>query len=172
MRFRTWPTLGLLLLGCTRSNPALPQPEHPERYWIERTDAELEAALSTACTTAQSQSKPVLLVFSAPWCIDCRQVWALEHQPALAEERTHWEEVVVHVGRLDRHRSLLDAFGVRAIAHWVALAPRDCSRTVTDWPVLRASTFEPATGWFGAKTETELRDWLFEARQNGPTRAP
>ena len=70
----------------------------------------------------------------------------------------------MEVGRLDRHKTLLDAFRVRAIAHWVALAPDDCTQPATAWPVLRASTFEPRTGWFGAKTAPELRDWLVEAR--------
>jgi len=131
---------------------------------VTRTDAELDGVLATACAESTAQSKPVLLVFSAPWCIDCRQMRALEQEAELAAERRNWTEVVVDVGRLDRHRPLLETFGVRAIAHWVALAPDDCAKPATEWPLLRASTFEPRTGWFGAKTAPELRDWLVAAR--------
>jgi thiol:disulfide interchange protein len=154
----------MLLVGCGASTPQLPEPAHPERYWVTRTDAELDAVLAKSCTVATAESRPVLLVFSAPWCIDCRQMRALEQEDALAAERRHWQEVVVDVGRLDRHTDLLEAFRVSAIAHWVALAPDDCTQPATAWPVLRASTFEPRTGWFGAKTAPELRDWLVAAR--------
>ncbi len=154
----------MLALGCGTATPALPDPPNPEQYWVTRTDAQLDAVLAEACTDATAKAKPVLLVFSAPWCIDCRQMRALEQAPMLAAERRNWEEVVVEVGRLDRHTDLLETFGVRAIAHWVALAPDDCTQPATAWPVLRASTFEPRTGWFGAKTAPELRDWLVVAR--------
>lgn len=164
MRLSGWSVVGLCMLGCTQSTPTLPQPAHPERYWVERSDAELAEVLTQACVSARAQSKPIRMVFSAPWCIDCRQTRALEHQPLLARELENWVSVVVHVGRLDRHRALLDAFDVSAIAHWVTLAPSDCAQAPTEWPVLRASSFEPVTGWFSAKTEPELRDWLVVAR--------
>jgi thiol-disulfide isomerase/thioredoxin len=151
------------LVACGEAPPRLPDPPHPEQYWVERTYAELAAVLRETCTRAIGADKPVLLAFSAPWCIDCRQMRALEGQPELATELARWEKVVVDVGRLDRHRPLLEAFRVGAIAHWVALAPTDCREDVTRWPVLRASTFEPQTGWFGAKTAPELQAWLQDA---------
>ena len=154
----------LLLAGCGEAPPRLPDPPNPGKYWVERSDAELKGVLDETCASAKAAGKPVLLAFSAPWCIDCRQMRALEEQPELASELVNWEKVVVHVGRLDRHKPLLEAFRVGAIAHWVALDPKDCSADVTDWPVLRASTFEPQTGWFGAKTAPEMRDWLVKAR--------
>ena len=157
--------LAVEITACGDPSPRLPDPPHPERYWVERTDAELSAVLQETCTRAETAGKPVLLAFSAPWCIDCRQVRALEAQPELAQELASWEKVVVDVGRLDRHRPLLERFQVGAIAHWVALKPTDCSEDVTEWPVLRASTFEPQTGWFSAKTAPELRDWLQKARE-------
>lgn len=157
--------LGLLLAaGCGDPPPRLPDPPNPQAYWIERSDAELQAELVAQCTAATAAKKPMLLAFSAPWCIDCRQMRALEAEPELSEELANWGKVVVHVGRLDRHKPLLEAFRVGAIAHWVALAPTDCAADVTTWPVLRASTFEPQTGWFGAKTAPELRAWLEKAR--------
>lgn len=161
-------TMGLLaalgLAACGDPPPRLPDPPNPSEYWVERSDAELNTVLGEACSSATAEKKPVLLAFSAPWCIDCRQMRALEAQPELAGELAGWEEVVVHVGRFDRHTALRERFKVGAIAHWVALAPTDCSADVTTWPVLRASTFEPQTGWFGAKTAPELRDWLVQAR--------
>jgi thiol-disulfide isomerase/thioredoxin len=153
-----------LAIGCGEAPPRLPDPPNPEKYWVERTDAELTAELQSTCAAATAQSKPVLLAFSAPWCIDCRQMRALEAQPELAAELMNWEKVVIDVGRLDRHKPLLEKFKVGAIAHWVALGPTDCTANVVDWPVLRASTFEPQTGWFGPKTAPELRDWLVKAR--------
>jgi len=156
--------LPLLLLGCEPTPPPLPDPPNPGAYWVERSDTELGAVLTETCARSKSTEKPVLVAFSAPWCIDCRQMRALEEQPVLKEELANWEKVVVHVGRLDRHPDLLSAFKVGAIAHWVALRPTECSAKVTDWPVLRASTFEPQTGWFGVKTADGLRDWLVEAR--------
>lgn len=152
------------LASCGEPPPRLPDPPHPERYWVERSHAELKAVLDQTCASATAADKPVLLAFSAPWCIDCRQTRALEEQPELVSELAHWEKVVVDVGRFDRHKPLLERFKVGAIAHWVALRPTDCAQDVTAWPVLRASTFEPQTGWFGAKTAPELRDWLVKAR--------
>ncbi len=154
----------LVLTGCAPTPERLPDPPNPGAYWVERSDGELSAVLGASCARASAAKKPVLVAFSAPWCIDCRQMRALEEQPVLAEELRNWEEVVVHVGRLDRHPELLRRFSVRAIAHWVALRPEECAAAVTEWPVLRASTFEPQTGWFGVKTADGLRDWLVEAR--------
>jgi len=155
----------LALMGCEPTPDRLPDPPNPGAYWVERSDAELSAVLGESCSRATAASKPVLVAFSAPWCIDCRQMRALEEQPLLAEELANWEKVVVHVGRLDLHPALLNRFSVGAIAHWVALRPEECSAAVTEWPVLRASTFEPQTGWFGVKTSSGLRDWLVEARK-------
>ena len=154
----------VVLAGCGQASPPLPQPPNPSAYWIERSDAELDAVLGETCERAVSAGKPVLVAFSAPWCIDCRQMRALEAQAVLRDELDSWEVVVVHVGRFDRHPQLMDAFDVGAIAHWAALRPVDCTSKVVSWPVLRASTFEPSTGWFGVKTAEGLRDWLVEAR--------
>jgi len=142
----------------------LPDLPNPSEYWVERSDVELATAVKEACLRATRRDKNLLLAFSAPWCIDCRQMRALEKQPELVTELAHWEQVVVDVGRLDRHQALLDHFRVRAIAHWVALDPTACALDATQWPVLRASTFEPRTGWFSLKTAPELQEWLVAAR--------
>ncbi len=162
---RLLPLVGALLLpGCRDAPSPLPSPPGAAQYWVQRTDAELSAVLQTTCAQATAANKPILISFSAPWCGDCRQVRALEHQPAMAAELQRWEEVVVEVGRLDRHVDLLQHFKVSAIARWVAVRPTDCSAPVTAWPVLKSGTLEPQTGMFGPRTEAELVAWLVEAR--------
>lgn len=156
------PLVGLM--ACDPPPPLLPQPPNASAYWVERSDAELEAVLAETCARAVQASKPVLLAFSAPWCIDCRQLRALEAQPVVHQELAHWEQVVVHVGRFDRHSRLREAFGVGAIAHWTALRPTECAADVTRWPVLEESVFEPQTGWFGVKTADGVAEWLADAR--------
>ncbi len=153
-----------LAAGCREPTPDLPEPPGAADYWVARSDAELARELTGACALAVAQNKPLLLNFSAPWCGDCRQVRALQHQPAMAAELQRWETVVVDVGRLDRHPELLAHFKVSAIARWVALKPDNCAVPVTDWPVLKQGTLEPATGLLGPRTEADLVAWLQEAR--------
>lgn len=159
--------LGVLLAplsGCRESTPELPEPPGAESYWVARTDTELDRELKGTCARAVSAGKPLLLNFSAPWCGDCRQVRRLEAQPALASELARWEKVVVDVGRLDRHPALLSHYKVSAIAKWVALKPDNCADPVTDWPVLKQGTLEPATGLLGPRTVGDLVAWLEDAR--------
>ncbi len=151
-------------VACGEPPPVLPDPPAPASYWVERSDAALDAEIRSTCDAAVSDHAPMLMVFSAPWCIDCRQVRAMEQQPLLAEELTHWKKLVVHVGKFDRHEALRNTFNVGAIAHWVALRPEDCGAPIETWPVLRSGTFEPRTGFFGPKTEAELVEWLVETR--------
>lgn len=155
-----------LLLACS-GPPTLTQPDpgNPAAYWVERTESELDAALEQTCSRARAHDRPVLVVFSAPWCVDCRLLRRLEVEPALAGELQRWEKLVVDVGRLDRHPGLLEHFGVRAVATWVALAPTDCSASVQRWPVLDVSRVEPATNPLSKRSPEALAGWLARARQ-------
>lgn len=88
----------------------------------------------------------------------------LEGQEPLASELAGWEEVVVDVGRFDRHEALLAHFGVDRIAWWAALRPTDCGRPVVEWEVLKTGVFEPESG-SGPKTADAVAGWLVAARE-------
>ena len=181
----TWSTralAALALLACSTAPTAATPPAEPapaaedepselsERelrsLWKVRSDEELAAELSGLCTASIADERPILLEFSAPWCIDCRTLKQLAHREPLRAELTKWHHISVDVGRFERHRPLLKAFEVKGIAHLVALAPDDCSKGMLDWPRLANGTFEPATGQ-GPRTPEAIRDWLVTARGRG-----
>jgi thiol-disulfide isomerase/thioredoxin len=152
----------LVLMGCAVGPPE-PVPE-PVPHWISRSDAELQSALTQACEASQVSQAPILLEFSAPWCIDCRKLEALD-EASLAGEYERWERLRIDVGRFDRHEALREAFGVYAIAHWVALDPtQGCSSSAERWTRLKQSTIEIETGSLGPRTADDLVRWLQEAR--------
>lgn len=168
----------LLALSCTPSEPASPppqtavpestaepepRPESKESYWVERSDAELDLAIEQACARAGESSRPLLLQFSASWCIDCKKIRALSKEQPLATELGRWESLVIDPGRFDRHKGLLDAFEVSRLATWVAVSPTDCQLPAPAWQRLAHSSFEPATG--AAVSAAELTSWLAQARQ-------
>ena len=150
-----------MAMACGGGPP--PTPEEAA-YWVERTDAELDAELATACVAAKELEDGVLLAFSAPWCGDCRRVRDLEQQPPLSAELERWQKKVVNVGRFTRHRRLISHFEVGAIAYWVALEPGDCSQPVETWPVLRKGVFEPASNPKNGRSAADLAGWLVTAR--------
>lgn len=155
--------LGVLasILACGGGPP--PTPEEAA-YWVERSDAELDAELTASCEAAKAQDQDLLLAFSAPWCGDCRRVRDLEKQPPLSDELTRWRKTVVNVGRFTRHRRLISHYEVGAIAYWVALEPGDCSQPVETWPVLRKGVFEPASNPQSGRSADDLALWLQVAR--------
>jgi len=157
------PTL-LLLLACGTTDPAPVAAPPDEPYWVQRSDLELDDTLRATCEQAVAAEHPVLLVFSAPWCIDCQKMKALSAQSPLAEELVGWEKVVIDVGRFERHNALRMHFKVGSIAYLVALRPTDCVAPVTTWPVLASGTFEPASGSKGARSAADVAEWLAAAR--------
>lgn len=134
-----------------------------QAYWVERTDAELDAAFEETCEAAKADGKPVLISFSADWCPDCKRMYALSKEGVLHDELEGWHTVVVDPGRFDRHQAVLAAFDVDRIVTWVATKPQDCRLPAPSWTRLRQGVFEPQTGepW----TAEQLAGWLREARE-------
>ena len=169
-----------LLAACGTATPPSPEPtaaaparpalrERPVRddgYWVARTDEELDAALRGACEAAKEKGQPLLLQFSAPWCVDCRRMRAMAAEAPLAPALAGWTSLIIDPGRFDRHEGLLQAFEVSRLATWVAVAPTDCALPATAWPRLAHGAFEPATGT--PVTAEALVAWLDAARGNAP----
>ncbi len=133
--------------------------------WPHHTDAELKTEISAACVRATAAKKPVLLSFSAPWCVDCQVLHKLERDPAVQAELTNWEQVSTDVGQFDQHQTLLKALGGDRIAWWAALAPTadQCTADAATWPRLKVGPIEPATsGQF--QTAADVVGWLQTAR--------
>jgi hypothetical protein len=128
----------------------------------ERTPAELERELARACSEARENGKLVLLELSAPWCKDCVRLQSMKQDPRVVQALTRYRELSVNVGEFDQHPTLLQAFGVRAIAHWELLEPTDCAAPPWRWRRVGHRTLEPETGKTRVTPE-DLASWL-EAR--------
>lgn len=120
--------------------------------WNEVDDDALREIIAAAQKTAAAEGKQVLLEFLAPWCADCREVVRLMQQAAprqaLAER---YVLVPVNVGRFDRHRRLIERYGVRSIATLVIVD--------AEGRALHKSTLEPISGDRGL-TAAGIARWL------------
>lgn len=166
------------LLGCddppTAARPAaqvpLPAtaPPEPERgKWVRRTDVELDDLLHTTCAASVQDGRPILLEFSAAWCVDCRRLLELSSDAEVAKELTEFHHITVDVGQWDRHQALAKAFGVGMLAWWAVLDPKDCAEPIPAWPRLAEGGFEPSSSGTGARTAEDVVTWLQRARGAG-----
>lgn len=163
-------TLFWALVACgqptKQTSTPTPNKQHTmtdQEYWRPLSPQALTAEIDQACKTATDKKQPMLLMFSASWCGDCKKVKRLEEEAVLANELANWTTVIVDVGRLDRHQSLLKSFSVSRIAHWTAVLP-NCEVPVTEYKRLRSEVFEPASNPDGVRTAQGLADWLKTAR--------
>ena len=124
----------------------------------------MRAELDEACARAVADDRPLLIEFSAPWCSDCRRLDEMKRDRALARELADWPQVVVNVRQFDLHVDLLEAFGVRQIAHWTIAAPADCDAPAGDWPRLAERKLEPVSGAERSTTPVDLAAWLHQFR--------
>lgn len=123
-----------------------------------RSDEAIQMLATERCQ--RHPERPFLLDFGAPWCRDCRRLAELTKHAELERELSHWASLKINVGDFDQNTRLLAAFGVRAIAHWVALAPHDCAAPIDDWPRLGDRRVEPVTGGRGDANPQHLWQWL------------
>lgn len=158
--------VGLLLASAAAcatpsAPPSVPTATAPAEYWPARTNEGHLAALGDACTRSRADQKPVLLVFSAPWCSDCRALKSTETHPLARAELSEWHRVTVRMDDGDP-TALPEAFGVRRIPTLVALRPTDCDVPVTEWPRLAETPMEG----LGRQEQPEVRlvTWLRTAR--------
>ncbi len=161
--------LGGMVAGCGGEPAAGPSPAKKGAlgadYWVERTDTELDLVLRDACRASVADGQPMLLQFSASWCADCNLVKKMSATAPLSDELEGWHKVVVNVGNFDQHRSLMKAFDVSAIVHWVALQPVSCEGSPARWPRLKEGTLEPKTGTSGPRSPEQVVAWLRDARR-------
>ncbi len=153
----------LLFMACSSSTPeaVVPPPvvEKPAPHWQVRSDQELDALLRETCEVSLADKKPILIEFSAPWCVDCKALEQLEHAGVMNDVYGAWHRVRIDVGRFERHASLRKGFGVSAIAYWVALRPTDCDAPVTVWPRLGQRVVELYSDQTAGGPEG-LKGWL------------
>lgn len=128
-----------------------------------RSDAELRTEAARVCREAKQAATPILLDVGADWCGDCRALYALERQEPLRSGLVGWKTLSINLGE-DHHEWLRAAFGIKAIARWLVLAPTDCNAPLEKWPVVTSRVVEPKTG-SGFRGPDELVTWLAEAKK-------
>jgi thiol:disulfide interchange protein len=140
----------------------------PEPSADEYTTPLLEAvalaeAIQTACQTALSERRPILLEFSAPWCADCIALERLKRTPELASELQRWQVLPINIGNGDEHAELMRAFHVTAIAKLVVLRPSNCAAPIGSWPRGGTLTLDGLSKRVH-DGERDLAGWLASAR--------
>lgn len=133
--------------------------------WTVHTPEALATEIQAACARATAAEKPVLLGFSAPWCLDCKVLHKLESDPKVQAELANWERVVTDVGRFERHQSLLKELDGDRLAWWAALKPTaaQCADSPATWPRLKVGGIEPASSK-KLQTVDDIVGWLTTAR--------
>ena len=145
----------LALLAClaTLAYAAEPMP------YDESRDA--KADVRQALSEARTANKPVLLIFGANWCKDCRALDAALSTGRNAElVKSEYQVVKVDVGRFDRNTDLDTAYGhptKKGIPAAVVLSPEGSVLYITKLGELADARHMSETGiydFFKQVTET------------------
>ena len=96
----------VLFFVAAACNVAAPQPAYDE-------SADAKTAIQAALVRAQAAKVPVLVVFGANWCADCKLLdKALKSGSSAPLIEKNFVVVKVNVGRFDRNTDIAGAYGV------------------------------------------------------------
>ena len=75
--------------------------------------ANAPAQIQTSLQEAKATNKPVLVVFGANWCGDCKVLdMSFKTGPSAPLIQQHFKMVKVNVGKFDRNLDIAEAYGV------------------------------------------------------------
>ena len=114
--------LTVMLLAAAAPASAAPAPklplasfeqlQKPLPYpYDEKADA--DAAFSAARARAMARGVPLLIDLGGNWCLDCRILAGVMHEPAM--ERfldAQYEMVAIDIGRMDRNQQIPRRYGI------------------------------------------------------------
>lgn len=96
----------LLLLACLAAGAALAAP----LPYDEAADA--KADVKRTLSEAKASNMPVLVIFGANWCLDCRALDKALHEGRNAElVNREFKVVKVDVGRFDKNLDVAETYG-------------------------------------------------------------
>ena len=95
----------LCLAGCGQESPEIAA----NKPYDETADAKLDLAKALATPT----NTPILIVFGANWCSDCKALdAAMKHGASAALLSRDFRIIKVDVGRFNKNRDLAESYGV------------------------------------------------------------
>jgi protein disulfide-isomerase len=98
-----------------------------ETPYDEAADAKLE--IKQALTQAATSNTPVILIFGANWCGDCKMLdAAIKKEPTASLLSRDFRIVKVNVGRMDKNLQIIKSYGVpleKGIPAVVIVSPKN-----------------------------------------------
>jgi thiol:disulfide interchange protein len=120
----------------------------------EKADA--NAAFKAALSKAKARRVPLLIDLGGNWCLDCRILAAVMHQPAMKRFLANqYEMVTIDVGRMDRNQEIPKRYGIAKLEGVPAVLIVD---PVRDRLINRNRIFALADA--RSMTPQALADWL------------